>query len=112
MTQVINTTALPGETSRQFEGHLYGDVPVSFFVSHTPPGGGPSLHIHPYTEVFVIHSGRLSFVVGDTSIEATAGQIVIVPPGTPHRFTNTSDVVVQHTDIHPSDHMETVWLDV
>lgn len=111
MMHILNTTELPGSTARQFEGYHYGDVHVSFFVSETPPGRGPSLHKHPYAEVFVVHAGRLTFVVGDETIEASAGQIVIVPADVPHKFTNTGSTVAQHTDIHTSGQMETTWLE-
>ena len=112
MTRVVNMTDLPGgETSRQFEGYYYGDVPVSFFVSGTPPGRGPRLHKHPYTEVFVVQAGRLTFTVGDATIEASAGQIVIVPADVPHKFTNTSSEAARHIDIHTSIRMETTWLE-
>src|SRR4029078_10520955 len=108
---VVSTSALPGGTARQFEGYQYGDVPVSFFVSETPPGRGPSLHKHPYAHVFVVHAGQLTFVVGDATIEAAAGQIVIVPADVPDKFTNTSSAVARHIDIHPSGQMETTWLE-
>ena len=111
MVSVVNTTSLSGETAHQFEGYHYGDINVSFFVSATPPGRGPSLHTHPYAEVFVLQVGSLSFVVGDQTIEAAAGQIVIVPAGVPHKFRNTSAAVVHHLDIHTSSQMETVWLE-
>jgi mannose-6-phosphate isomerase-like protein (cupin superfamily) len=108
MAQVVNTSDLPGRT---FEGYIYGDVPVSFFVSETRPGRGPRLHKHPYAEVFVVHEGTLTFVVGDETIEATAGQIVIAPAGTPHKFTNTGSEIAKHIDIHTSSQMETTWLE-
>jgi mannose-6-phosphate isomerase-like protein (cupin superfamily) len=111
MPQVIDLSDLPGATARQFEGYMYGDVPVSFFVSATSPGRGPSRRTHPYAEVFVVQAGSLTFVVGGETIEAGAGQIVIVPAGVPHQFTNTSTVVAQHLDIHTSSQMETTWLE-
>jgi quercetin dioxygenase-like cupin family protein len=111
MVSVVNTSNLPGETARQFEGYQYGGAQVSFFVSATRPGSGPSLHTHPYAEVFVVQIGSLTFVVGDQTIEAVAGQIVIVPAGVPHKFTNTSSDVVHHLDIHTSGRMETTWLE-
>jgi quercetin dioxygenase-like cupin family protein len=111
MTRVVNAAELPGSTSRQFEGYLYGDVHVSFFVSATPPGRGPSLHRHPYEEVFVVQEGSLTFVVGDETIEATGGQIIIVPAGVLHKFTNTSSAIAHHLDIHTSSRMETTWLE-
>src|SRR5690349_17817165 len=97
---IVNATDLPGSTSRQFEGYRYGDVNVSFFVSATPPGRGPSLHTHPYAEVFVVQDAGLTFVVGDQTIVAAAGQLIVVPPGTPHKFTNTGAAVAHHIDIH------------
>jgi quercetin dioxygenase-like cupin family protein len=108
---IVNTSDLPGETARQFEGYRYGDVNVSFFVSATRPGRGPLLHTHPYAEVFIVQAGSLTFVVGDQTIEAAAGQIVIAPAGVPHKFTNTSSDVVHHIDIHTSGQMETTWLE-
>jgi mannose-6-phosphate isomerase-like protein (cupin superfamily) len=111
LPQILNASDLPGETSRRFEGYLHGDVHVSFFVSATPPGRGPSLHKHPYEEVFVVQAGTLTFVVGEATVEAGAGQIVIVPPDTPHKFTNTGTAVAHHLDIHTSGTMETTWLE-
>lgn len=108
MTRIVDISELPGQ---QFEGYHYGDVHVSFFVSATPPGRGPSLHKHPYAEVFVVQGGSLTFVVGDQTIEVTAGQIVIAPAGVPHKFTNTGSEVAHHIDIHTSARMETTWLE-
>ena len=111
MAHIVNKMELPGGTSRQFEGYLHGDVPVSFFLSETPPGRGPSLHKHPYAEVFVVQDDGLTFVVGEEIITATAGQIIIVPPDTPHKFTNTGSAVARHSDIHTTGRMETTWLE-
>ena len=111
MALIINTADLPGTTSHQFEGYLHGDSHVSFFVSATPPGRGPSLHTHPYEEVFVVQGGNLRFVAGDETIEAAAGQILVVPAGTPHKFTNIGSDIAYHVDIHVSGKMETTWLE-
>jgi mannose-6-phosphate isomerase-like protein (cupin superfamily) len=111
MLHIINTADLPGETARLFEGYHYGDVRVSFFVSATPPGRGPTLHTHPYAEVFVVQAGRLAFVVGDDTIDASAGQIIVVPARVPHKFTNTGTDIAHHVDIHTSERMETTWLE-
>lgn len=112
MATVVNTDELPGgSTSRQFEGYLHGDAHVSFFLSDTPPGRGPSLHKHPYEEVFVVQAGQLTFTVGDATIKAIAGQIVIAPPDTPHKFVNTGSEPARHIDIHISPRMVTTWLE-
>ena len=110
MAQIIEIEGLPGETARQFEGYLYGGVPVSFFLSTTAPGRGPALHTHPYAEVFIVQKGQLTFRVADEIIEARAGQIVIAPADVPHQFLNTGSDTACHIDIHLSSRMQTTWL--
>jgi quercetin dioxygenase-like cupin family protein len=112
MAHVIAREELPHSgTSYTFEGYRYGDANVSFFLSDTPPGGGPSLHTHPYEEVFVIQEGDLTFTAGDDVIEATSGQILVVPAGVPHRFVNSGTGRARHIDIHTSRRMTTEWLE-
>lgn len=112
MATVINTLDLPGSaTARQFEGYLYDQTNVSFFVTETPPEKGPSLHLHPYIEVFIVLDGQLTITAGDATIEAAAGQIVIVPAETPHKYRNTGTTVARHVDIHTSGQMITTWLE-
>jgi mannose-6-phosphate isomerase-like protein (cupin superfamily) len=112
MTHVISKDELPHSGSaHKFEGYLYGDANVSFFLSDTPPGKGPGLHIHPYDEVFVVQEGDLTFTVGDTTIDANGGQIVVAPAGTPHKFVNSGTGPARHIDIHTSRRMATEWLE-
>ena len=112
MATIIARETLPhSETAYRFEGAHHGDVGISFFLIDAPPGGGPSLHTHPYAEVFVVQEGAVTFTVGDETIEATAGQIVIVPPGTPHKYVNAGTGRARHVDIHASGRMDTTWLE-
>jgi quercetin dioxygenase-like cupin family protein len=112
MAHVIDRDELPhGRTAHTFEGYLYGDAGVSFFLTDGPPGSGPELHKHPYAEVFVIQDGDVTFTVGEDTIEATAGQIVVVPAGVPHKFVNSGTAEARHIDIHASRRMTTEWLE-
>ena len=45
---------------------------------------------HPYEEIIVVQDGRASFTVGGATIEATAGQIVVIPAGIPSTGPATS----------------------
>lgn len=109
MAHVIDREELPhSETAYRFEGNRYGDADVSFFLSDTPPGKGPSLHAHPYDEVFVVQTGKLTFTVGDATVEAQEGQIVVAPAGT---FVNSGAEHSRHVDIHTSGRMITTWLE-
>ena len=114
ITYVIDNEALPHSGSAyRFEGYLYGDRRHErlVFLSETPPGRGPELHTHPYAEVFVVQGGDLTFTVGDATIEATGGQIVVAPAGAPHRFVNSGTGRARHIDIHTSWRMVTEWLE-
>jgi mannose-6-phosphate isomerase-like protein (cupin superfamily) len=89
MIYVINRDELPRSgTAYKFEGHHY-DTDLSFFLTGTPPGSGPKLHKLPYEEVFVVQEGRATITVGDATLEATGGQILVVPAGVPHGFVNS-----------------------
>jgi mannose-6-phosphate isomerase-like protein (cupin superfamily) len=112
MTHVIGRDELPySGTSHRFEGYHHGGANVSFFLTDAPPGSGPSLHTHPYAEVFLVQEGRATFTVGDSSIEATGGQILVVPAGTPHRFVNSGTGRLRQISIHTSERMVTEWLE-
>lgn len=112
MSYVINRSDLPhSETSHKFEGAGYGEAGVSFFLTDAPPGTGPKLHTHPYAEVFVIQEGEVNFTVGEETITATSGQILVVPAGIPHRFVNFSSGRARHLDIHANGCMITEWLE-
>jgi mannose-6-phosphate isomerase-like protein (cupin superfamily) len=52
-----------------------------------PPNVGPALHVHPRgAEVFLIQTGSYTFVRGTETLEAAAGDTVVIPAGTPHRY--------------------------
>jgi mannose-6-phosphate isomerase-like protein (cupin superfamily) len=57
-----------------------------------PHTAGPPQHRHNrHDEGFYVVAGTASFTVGDKSYSAPAGTLVMVPPGAPHTFANTSD---------------------
>ena len=65
-------------------------------------GAGPRLHVHPYDETFIVTEGRARFFVGDMTLEACAGEVVLGPAGVPHRFENLGPGRLQTIDIHHS----------
>ncbi len=80
-------------------------------VIDVPPGSGPKLHSHPYEEVFVVQEGEVTFTVGDEVIEASGGQVVVVPAGVPHKFVNSGSGRLRQVDIHASERFVTEWLE-
>jgi quercetin dioxygenase-like cupin family protein len=60
-------------TAWKFEGGPRAEAPVSFFLTHTPPGKGPGLHVHPYPEVFLVQEGTATFRVGGEEVQGPRG---------------------------------------
>jgi mannose-6-phosphate isomerase-like protein (cupin superfamily) len=111
MAQIISQHELPLDGfAREFEGHGYGGTSVSFIIVEARPGAGPKLHSHPYEEIFIVQEGTATFTVGDATIEAAAGQIVIAPADVPHKFVNSGAGTLRQVDIHASPHFITTWL--
>jgi quercetin dioxygenase-like cupin family protein len=57
-----------------------------------PDGFVAAAHVHPsQTERFEITRGALGLQIGGDTVTARAGDAVVVPPGTAHRFWNDGD---------------------
>lgn len=109
---IMNRDALPYDGSTyEFEGSHYQDTEVSFIWVDMPAGGAVRLHKHPYKEIFIIQEGAATYIVGPATLEAHAGQIIIVPADTPHKFTNTGGQQLRQVDIHVSRQFITDWLE-
>ena len=65
-------------------------------------GEGPALHVHPYDEIFTITEGRARFTVGDRTIDAEAGDVVLGPANIPHGYQNLGPGRLDSLDIHLS----------
>lgn len=84
---------------------------ISVILDHSGPRQGPRLHRHPYDETWVVQAGNVTFQVGDTRQRAEPGDIVIVPPDTPHKFTNDGPGPSSLVCIHASPTFVTEWLE-
>lgn len=109
---ILNQADLSTDSgAREWEGYHFNDTAVSLILVDLPPGGGPRLHRHPYAELFIVHEGRARFTVGAATVDAEAGQIVIVPAEVPHKFINVGQGILRQTDIHVSNQFVTEWLE-
>ena len=98
-------------TAALFEGAKHGDgMAVSFFVTAHPPGAGAELHFHPYAEAFLVQEGEARFTAGEGEVLAGPGQIVVVPPETPHGFKNVGDATLRIVSFHPTAEVIQTWL--
>lgn len=83
--------------------------------SRVAPGRpAPPEHSHPgQEERFEVERGRFGYVLGDRRLEATPGEVVVVPPGTKHTWWNAgSDELSVLAEITPAlrfeDFVETI----
>lgn len=114
MTKVIQRSewAESGDAWRgEIELGTHGSSLCVIFNRQDGPGGGPRLHTHPYPETFIIREGRALFTVDGEEFEATAGQILVVPAGVPHKFTNLGPGPMESIDIHEAGKFSTTWLE-
>ena len=86
-------------TSRDTDGRL-----VEVEATIEPHGAVAAAHMHPFqTERFEIVSGTVGFRLGRETIEAQAGDVVVVPAGTAHKFWNAGEErAVFRTEITPA----------
>ena len=75
------------KTAADTDGEL-----LAFELFLDPDGHVPGAHVHPVQEErFEVVKGTMKFQKGLKTIVARAGDTVVVPPGTIHRFTNAGD---------------------
>src|SRR5262245_45161009 len=109
---ILERQTLPFDgNTYEFEGAQYQGTEVSFIWVDMPPGGHVRLHRHPYQEIFIIQEGAATFTVGSATLQAHAGQIIMVPANLPHKFMNTGDRQLRQVDIHVSRQFITDWLE-
>jgi mannose-6-phosphate isomerase-like protein (cupin superfamily) len=98
----------PGGTV-QFEGESFGSG-ISFFLVNAEPGMGPALHKHPYSETWVVRSGKARITADGMDIEAGPGDIGVVGAETPHKFKNIGADRLDIICIHASPRMIQEWV--
>jgi quercetin dioxygenase-like cupin family protein len=92
------------KTSSETDGEL-----VVIDTTVAPGGFVVAEHVHPYqSERFEVLSGEVEFRRGGEIIVAKAGDVVMVEPGTPHRFRNPgSEEIRFRTEVRPALTFET-----
>jgi mannose-6-phosphate isomerase-like protein (cupin superfamily) len=97
-------------TAWLFEGQPRAGVGISVFVVRTPPGKGVDIHVHPYSETFVLLEGSGRWTAGDDVVELGPNQMLVVPPETPHGFRNTGEGSLLVVSVHESGTLEQTFL--
>jgi len=101
----------PGILAAIFNGGDHRLPGISIILNETLPGDGAPLHRHTYDELFLVQDGQCCFTVADQTVEAGPGQLVLIPAGAPHGFTNIGDANMRLVAIHAAPRVEIEWLD-
>jgi quercetin dioxygenase-like cupin family protein len=107
---VIKQDQLPwSQIARELVGADHG-LDITLLFVEADPGRGPSLHRHPYPEVFITLEGEATFNVEGERLDVRAGDIVVAHAGEAHGFVNSGQNVLKQVDIHLSPTFSTEWL--
>jgi len=109
ITVLTQSDLAAGEFSRELEGESLG-VPASVIFVDAAPGEGPSLHLHPYAELFFVLEGEATFTDGEHEHTVGAGSLVVVSPQQPHAFVNPGPARLRQIDVHLNGRFDTRWL--
>jgi quercetin dioxygenase-like cupin family protein len=100
-----------GEDWAENYEELPGNANISLILESTTKAGvGPRLHQHPYAETFLIRRGSATFSIGSDLLVGHAGQILVVPANTPHKF-STGPNGYEGVHIHANPRFVTEWLE-
>ena len=100
-----------GENWTEDYEELPGGAGISIILESTTKAGvGPRLHQHPYAETFLIRRGSARFTVGSDVLVGRAGQVLVVPANTPHKFV-TLPGGYEAVHIHANPRFVTQWLE-
>ena len=99
-------------TAALFEGKARAGIDISIFVVRTPPGRAVEMHVHPYSETFVLLAGRGRWTAGEEVRELAADQMIVVPADTPHGFRNVGEEPLLVVSVHESGVLQQTFLGV
>lgn len=101
----------PGVEAGLVNGMDYGLGAVSLMFGEVAPGGRVPLHRHDYDEVFVVTSGQGEWTIGAMTVNATVGDVVVVPAGVAHTFANSGNEPLRQIAVHAAAAVAMEWLD-
>ena len=81
------------------EGQEFGLQHLTLTLGESPPGQFTRLHHHEAEELIIVHAGNGTYTVGETTVEAGPGDVLLIPSGVPHRWVNNGETPLVHTGV-------------
>ena len=85
------------------EGREFGLGHLTLTLGESPPGQFTRLHRHDAEELIIVHAGRGTYSVGETTVEAGPGDVILIPSGVPHCWVNSGEAPLVHTGVFSTD---------
>ena len=83
-----------GVLTRMTVSAVTGAVQLCVFEQWCTPGRGAPTHLHAVEEVLCVREGKADVWIDDTHVTLTSGQLVVVPAGRKHGFSNSGSTVL------------------
>jgi quercetin dioxygenase-like cupin family protein len=74
---------------------------VVFTFEDGPATQPDAPHQHPHEQITYVAEGKLLFFIGEESFELEKGDMIVVPPNTPHTIQTLTDYVRLVDTFHP-----------
>ena len=84
----------PGVKTRMLASTANGASQLCVFEQWCDPGHGAPTHLHAVEEILHVLDGTAEVWMGDTRVTLTNHQLVVVPAGRKHGFSNTGTGVL------------------
>ncbi len=101
--QVVDLEQMPceewraGVKTRMRASAANGASQLCMFEQWCEPGNGAPTHLHAVEEVLYVQDGRADVWIDDARATLTGGQLVIVPAGRKHGFSNSGTTTLHIT---------------
>jgi quercetin dioxygenase-like cupin family protein len=85
----------PGVITQMHVSAQTGAAQLCVFEQWCEPGHGAPTHLHAVEEILHVLAGQAEVWLDETRATLTAGQLVVVPAGRKHGFSNTGSTVLR-----------------
>ena len=83
-----------GVTTRMRASAANNATQLCLFEQWCDPGHGAPTHLHAVEEILCVREGQADVWIDDLHVTLTSGQLVIVPAGRKHGFSNSGEAVL------------------
>ncbi|HTT85127.1 MAG TPA: cupin domain-containing protein [Rhizomicrobium sp.] len=85
----------PGVMTQMYVSARNGATQLCIFEQWCDPGFGAPTHLHAVEEILRVFEGEAQVWIGEERVTLTAGQLVAVPAGRKHGFSNSGKTTLR-----------------